>query len=293
MNITGLMRSSGSSIDSLRAVTCSFVFLMTMGPLALWAQPAAPRDAKGCVESKIVTRMPGCFISRCDNKDFASASMPRQKNERNHQVEGQFEQTVYRCPANKSPLELGRNTEEALRSAGFQVLYTDVYMGGARFYMTANKPPYWVNLAVLSDAYDLTVVKQKQMEQVMTANADGWAEQVKQTGRVSVYGINFDTGKGSIRAESESALGEVAKLLQSNASWAMLVAGHTDDVGAKEMNLALSRQRAESVIAWLASHGIERSRLVPAGFGDMRPLAPNTDEGGRQKNRRVDLVKLY
>jgi outer membrane protein OmpA-like peptidoglycan-associated protein len=53
------------------------------------------------------------------------------------------------------------------------------------------------------------------------------------------------------------------------------------------------RQRAQSVIAWLAAHGVAESRLVPAGFGDSRPLADNKDEAGRQKNRRVDLVKLY
>jgi OOP family OmpA-OmpF porin len=73
----------------------------------------------------------------------------------------------------------------------------------------------------------------------------------------------------------------------------MLVAGHTDNVGANDMNLALSRQRAESVIAWLSGHGVDKTRLVPAGFGDTRPVAPNTDEEGRQKNRRVDLVKVY
>jgi outer membrane protein OmpA-like peptidoglycan-associated protein len=73
----------------------------------------------------------------------------------------------------------------------------------------------------------------------------------------------------------------------------MLVAGHTDNVGANDMNLTLSRQRAESVIAWMAGHGVDRTRLVPAGFGDTRPVAPNTDEVGRQKNRRVDLVKVY
>jgi outer membrane protein OmpA-like peptidoglycan-associated protein len=59
------------------------------------------------------------------------------------------------------------------------------------------------------------------------------------------------------------------------------------------MNMALSRQRAESVIAWLGARGIEKARLVPAGFGDSRPVAENTTEEGRQKNRRVDLVKLY
>jgi len=257
------------------------------------AQAPVPPDKPGCSESKVVTRMPGCSITRCERKDFASAPMPRTKTEKTHQVEGELEHTIYRCPAGKSPLELGRNTEAALKNAGFDILYTDVYSGGARFYMTAQKAPYWVNLAVLSDAYDLTVVKEKQMEQVMKANAEGWADQVNQTGRVSVYGINFDTGKATIRPDSEPALNEVLKMLQANPPWAMVVAGHTDNVGTAEMNLTLSRQRAEAVIAWLTGRGIDKARLVPAGFGDTRPVAPNTDETGRGKNRRVDLVKLY
>lgn len=261
--------------------------------LSSYAQAPVPPDKKGCSESKLVTRMPGCSILQCELKDFASAEMARSKGERNHLVEGELERTIYRCPADKSPLELGRNTEAALKSAGFNILYTDVYSGGARFYMTAQKEPYWVSLAVLSDAYNLTVVKQKQMEQQMTANAEGWARQVEQAGRVSVYGITFDTGKSTIRPESEAALKEILKMLQTNASWAMVVAGHTDNVGTPDMNLTLSRQRSESVITWLTSHGIVKARLVPAGFGDMRPVGPNTSEDGKQKNRRVDLVKLY
>lgn len=257
------------------------------------AQTPAQADRQGCVESKLVTRMPGCVIIRCEYQDYAAADMPRTKAERNHQIEGQLEHTVYRCPRGKSPLELGRNTEVALKNAGFDILYTDVYAGGARFYMTAQKGPQWVNLSVVSDAYDLRAVKQKQMEQAMKANAEGWTEQVNQAGRVSLYGINFDTGKATIRPDSEPVLNELVKMLQANASWAMLVAGHTDNVGGKEMNLGLSRQRAEAVIAWLAGHGVDKARLVPAGFGDTRPLAENTNDQGRQKNRRVDLVKLY
>lgn len=282
----------------MRAMSCLVRVLSLSFLAAASLSVAAPprQDARGCTESKVVTRMPGCVIARCENKDYASAAMPRNKGERNPsapQVEGRLERTFYVCPKEKSPLELGRNTESALRGAGYEILYTDVYGQGARFWMTARKGAYWVNLAVVGDGYDLIVVQQKQMEQQMSANADGWAEQVKQTGRVSVYGINFDTGKASIRPDSEPALGEVAKLLQSNGAWAMAVAGHTDNVGGREMNLALSRSRAESVIEWLARHGVDRSRLVPAGFGDTRPLAPNTDEESRQKNRRVDLVKLY
>jgi OmpA-OmpF porin, OOP family len=266
---------------------------LAAGSIAAWAQAPVQADSKGCFESKVVSRMPGCIIVRCDSKDYNAAEMPRSQSERGHQVEGQFESTIYRCPKEKSPVELGRNTESALKNAGFNVFYTYVYGPGSRFYLTAQKGPQWVRLSVLGDAYELTTVKQKQMEQVMTANADGWAQQINQTGRVSVYGINFDSGKSAIRPDSEPALTEVAKLLQANPSWAMVVAGHTDNVGASAMNLTLSRQRAQSVIAWLGAHSIEESRLVPAGFGDSRPVAPNTDDAGKQKNRRVDLVKLY
>jgi outer membrane protein OmpA-like peptidoglycan-associated protein len=237
--------------------------------------------------------MPGCVILRCDAKDFAAADMPRTQSERGHQVEGQYESTVYRCPAGKSPLELGRNTEAALKDAGYNILYSYVYGTGGRFYMTAQKGGQWVHLSVVSDAYELIGVKEKVMEQAMTASAGDWAKQINQSGRVSVYGIHFDTAKSTIRPESETALNEVVKLLQANPSWAMVVAGHTDNLGAAAMNLTLSRQRAQSVIAWLAAHGVQDARLVPAGFGDTRPIAENTSDEGRQKNRRVDLVKLY
>jgi outer membrane protein OmpA-like peptidoglycan-associated protein len=237
--------------------------------------------------------MPGCFIMRCDRKDFSAAEMPRNKSERGHMVEGELESTIYKCPKEKSPLELGRNTENALKNAGFNIFYTSLYGPGTRFYLTAQKGAQWAKVSILSDNYELITVKQKEMEQVMTANADGWAQQIKQSGRVSVYGINFDTGKSTIRPDSEPALSEVIKLLQANPSWAMVVAGHTDNVGAQAANLGLSRQRAQSVISWLSAHGVNEARLVPAGFGDTRPIAENSNDDGRQKNRRVDLVKLY
>lgn len=261
--------------------------------IAAWAQAPAQADKRGCTDSKVLSRMPGCVITLCANNDFNFANMPRVRNEKNP-VEGLYEKINYRCPAEKSPVELGRNAEGALKNAGFQIHYTEVYGPGTRFWLTAQKGAQWVHVYTASGGgFELTTVKQKQMEQVMTASADGWAQQINQSGRVSIYGINFDTGKATIRPDSEPALKEVVKLLQTNPQWAMVVAGHTDNVGAKDMNLALSRQRAESVITWLSTQGIEKSRLVSAGFGDTRPLAENADDAGRQKNRRVDLVKLY
>ena len=105
--------------------------------------------------------------------------------------------------------------------------------------------------------------------------------------------INFDTGKATIRPDSEKVLVEVATLFEKNPEWYVVVAGHTDDTGTDKVNVPLSRERAQAVINWLGAKGIDKQRLMPAGFGAKKPLADNTTEEGRAKNRRVDLVKLY
>jgi outer membrane protein OmpA-like peptidoglycan-associated protein len=109
---------------------------------------------------------------------------------------------------------------------------------------------------------------------------------------VAVYGITFDTGSATIKAGSDSVLGEIVSLLGKNPTWKMRVEGHTDDVGGKAANQKLSEQRAAAVVAWLTSHGIAPPRLASQGLGDSKPVADNKTEAGRAKNRRVELVKL-
>jgi OmpA-OmpF porin, OOP family len=207
-------------------------------------------------------------------------------------VEGEFERVEYGCPAGTSPLELGRNAENALRQAGFTIQHTRRYFT-TRFYVTGQKGAQWVHVAADGVNYQMIAVRTKQMEQAMKAGAEGWAEQINQTGRVSIYGINFDTGKATIRLDSEKVLVEMVTLLQKQAEWALLIAGHTDNAGTDAVNGPLSRQRAEAVIAWLGAKGIDKSRLVAAGFGSNRPVADNGTDEGKAKNRRVDLVKIY
>ena len=67
--------------------------------------------------------------------------------------------------------------------------------------------------------------------------------------------------------------------------------GRTDNVGAKSANQAISQKRAEAVITWLSAHEVNRARLAAAGFGGTKPVQDNGAEDGRQKNRRVELVK--
>jgi len=237
--------------------------------------------------------MSGCSILRCEQKEYNLHKMPIGKPNKFEDVEGAFERVAYACPAGTSGLQIFRNAENALKAKNYQVVYTDNY-SNVRFTLTAKQGPQWVMVYSDGPGYTVTAVRKKEMEQKMqAATADGWGEQISQTGRASIYGINFDTGKATIRPDSESVLNEVLALFQKQPEWSFVVAGHTDNVGSDAVNTPLSRQRAEAVVAWLASKGVERSRLIAAGFGSKKPVADNSSEEGRAKNRRVDLVKLY
>ena len=262
--------------------------------ICTFAFAQAPRpDAKGCQDPAVLSRMTGCFILRCEKNDYNVQKMPIGKPNKFEDVEGALEKVAYACATGVSGLQTFRNAENALKAKNYQIVYTDNYYN-VRFTLTARQGPQWVMVYSDGPEYTVTAVRKKEMEQQMqAATAEGWGEQINQTGRASIYGINFDTGKATIRPDSETVLNEVLALFQKQPDWAFVVAGHTDNVGSDAINTPLSRQRAEAVAAWLASKGVDRSRLIAAGFGSKRPLADNSTDEGRAKNRRVDLVKLY
>jgi OOP family OmpA-OmpF porin len=74
-------------------------------------------------------------------------------------------------------------------------------------------------------------------------------------------------------------------------NFAAEVGGHTDNVGAADYNLKLSAARANAVRTWLVTHGIAQTRVTAKGYGDTNPLAPNTSDSNRAKNRRVELKR--
>ncbi|GAC1372785.1 MAG: hypothetical protein NVS3B25_26080 [Hymenobacter sp.] len=101
--------------------------------------------------------------------------------------------------------------------------------------------------------------------------------------------IFFDTGKATLRKESTAELERLQKLLAETPALKLEMAGHTDDVGEAAMNQDLSRRRAQAVVAYLTQHGIAAARLTAAGYGETRPVAPNTSKAGRQLNRRTEF----
>jgi outer membrane protein OmpA-like peptidoglycan-associated protein len=136
------------------------------------------------------------------------------------------------------------------------------------------------------------VLESKAMEQKMvTVKAEEMAQSITSTGRVALYGLYFDSGKADVKPESKDTLDQIAKLLTSSPALKLLVVGHTDNVGEFASNMDLSRRRADAVIGALAAqYKVDRKRLTPVGVSFASPVAPNTSDDGKAKNRRVELV---
>ena len=115
---------------------------------------------------------------------------------------------------------------------------------------------------------------------------------IEETGRIAIYGINFDFDRADIRPDSEPTLDEIAAVLKQNPKLKIYIVGHADIIGDFNYNVRLSKTRAQAVVDALVSrYGIARNRLTAFGLGQMSPIATNDNDEGRLRNRRVELVK--
>jgi outer membrane protein OmpA-like peptidoglycan-associated protein len=102
--------------------------------------------------------------------------------------------------------------------------------------------------------------------------------------------IFFETGKATLDNKSQNELDRLVKILKDNPTMEIEISGHTDNVGAADLNKKLSNDRAMAVVNYLVSKGIEKSRLVGKGYGMDKPVADNATEDGKQMNRRVEFT---
>lgn len=101
--------------------------------------------------------------------------------------------------------------------------------------------------------------------------------------------INFASGSSDIPADNKAILDQAATLLNKVSSVKLNVGGHTDSTGNAAANKALSQRRAQAVVDYLKSKGVDASKLVAEGHGSDQPVAENTTEEGRFKNRRIEF----
>lgn len=101
--------------------------------------------------------------------------------------------------------------------------------------------------------------------------------------------ITFKTASADLNASFYKVLDSVALVLKEFDKTLIDVEGHTDSDGSDDYNLRLSQDRANSVGTYLQSRGVNNQRIVVIGYGESRPIAPNTTPEGKQQNRRVEL----
>ena len=109
---------------------------------------------------------------------------------------------------------------------------------------------------------------------------------------VTLKNLLFATNKAVPLDASAFELERLKEFMQQNPTVRIGIYGHTDNVGKPADNIKLSNERTRSVANYLVQNGIAAHRMVTKGFGETKPIAPNTTEEGRAKNRRTEIVVL-
>lgn len=268
-----------------------FLLLSTL----LLAIPASAQDRAGCSDDPLFpTRMANYRIEHCEHKAYESYDFFTVKPPKNR-VEGEYTLITYALETGKeeaSGLEVIRNYENALKKIGAKIEGIDP---NAKWWvvgsLVVDGRKVWAEAQKGNGKIWLRIVREKAMEQTIVADAASLASDLKTTGHVTVHGILFDTGKSELKAESASAVAEIAKLLKADPGLRVYVVGHTDTVGNLDANLALSKARAEAVVQALVRDGVAAARLRSFGNGPFAPVASNASDEGKSRNRRVELVR--
>ncbi|MGQ9619882.1 MAG: OmpA family protein [Bacteroidales bacterium] len=198
-----------------------------------------------------------------------------------------------------SVIQVIRNYTNAVKSKGGTIIYEGAPQNAecAEFNglnmmvgkIVKDGDEMWVEVASLGgDEYFLTVILKELMKQDITAN--DMFETLNRDGHIALY-INFDTGKSNIRDESKPVIQQIVQMLKSNPDLKLSIEGHTDNTGNPASNKILSEERAKAVVSALINEGIAPERLSTSGYGQDKPVADNSTEEGRARNRRVELVK--
>lgn len=229
-------------------------------------------------------------------------------------------QMMFSCASNdgscyrKDPDRSGPNTDvselaDAVDTPEWPMIglgrnYVSTYFGtGGRYllaqYDNPNGGKVYASIALAEGNFRgnfafVKVVETKAMEtdKIVFVDATDMQKGLAEKGRVNLYGIHFDLDKDVIKPDSQPTLDEIAKLMRNNPQLRVQVVGHTDAQGDEPHNADLSRRRSVAVIAALAKTGLDARRFTSRGAGSKEPVAPNTSEDGRAKNRRVELLKL-
>ena len=147
--------------------------------------------------------------------------------------------------------------------------------------------------AALADAEALRLEKVESMKAAEALRLEMQALQAVKTERGMVMTLGdvlFSTGKAALQPGAMSTIDRLSAFLAQYKEKTVLIEGHTDNIGADQYNQVLSEQRADAVRVALVELGVAPERVSTTGYGESRPLADNSTDAGRLKNRRVEIV---
>jgi outer membrane protein OmpA-like peptidoglycan-associated protein len=227
--------------------------------------------------------------------------------------------------ANRAPVAL-REAESAVRVAE-EPLTQDAALGAHRVYMADRKVEIAMAEAATSQAEEermkIAEARERSRLEARTREADQ-AHADADTARIAAAGaasdaarraedlqrqidalqakttergivltlgdVLFTSGQADLKAGAASNLDRLVAFLNQNPDRNVEIEGHTDNVGGDDYNQDLSQRRADSVRSFLLQQGISSERIAASGKGEQRPVADNESEGGRQQNRRVEVI---
>jgi outer membrane protein OmpA-like peptidoglycan-associated protein len=263
-----------SDVATVEGAVTRLFYLAPAGRSLLEVQ----RNYEQALEKAGATRRDGCAAPNCAARDFRFFGDARGKKLATGNLDGWGAQSL---------------VDQWLQPETARWWYGTLNVRGtpAHVSVLSGKP----GIVQLADKYVATLVQIVEPRAMdtgkVTVDAAALATGLQADGKIALYGIYLDTGKAELKPESKAQLDEMAKLLQANAALRVYIVGHTDNQGALDANLALSRGRAQAVIdALVRNYKIDAKRLAAAGVASYAPVASNANEAGRARNRRVELV---
>lgn len=151
---------------------------------------------------------------------------------------------------------------------------------GGKFEIRANAPGYFYKTETTE------IVKTDSYQEINLGKIE--LMKIVEGAKLILKNVFFDTGKSTLRPESFSELDNLISIMKENPTLRFEISGHTDNTGAYQNNVKLSEDRANAVVKYLVSKGIDATRLTAKGYADKEPIATNETEEGRQLNRRVE-----
>ena len=152
----------------------------------------------------------------------------------------------------------------------------------------------WIQFNLMNnESGKLTVLEKGNLETlaVTKITAETIKKDIDAAGK-AILNINFDTDKATLKPDGQEVVNQIATVLKDNPTLKLSIEGHTDNTGLADKNKKLSVERATTVMNYLVAIGIPKANLKATGYGAEKPLAPNTSDENKAKNRRVELVKF-